>query len=52
MKITYPHVIENCMGEKIYQRTAKRTRVDRLLVKTMLHPTGPVYAYTLLQADH
>lgn len=39
MKITYPHTIENCLGEKIiFHELQKEPDGDRLVEKTMLRP--------------
>lgn len=39
MKITYPHTIENCMGEKLtFQKLVKEPDGDRLIVENFVAP--------------
>jgi quercetin dioxygenase-like cupin family protein len=44
MKITYPHTIENCIGEKlIFQKLQKEPDGDKILVENYVTPgNGPV----------
>ena len=44
MKITYPHTIENCIGEKlVFQQRQQEPDGDRLLVENYVRPgSGPV----------
>jgi quercetin dioxygenase-like cupin family protein len=53
MNITYPHVIENCIGEKlIFQELQKEPNGDRLLVENYVAPgSGPVMHTHWLQDE-
>lgn len=53
MKITYPHIIENCIGEKlIFQKLQKYPDGDRLLVENYVAPgSGPVMHTHWLQDE-
>ncbi|KUG08354.1 cupin domain-containing protein [Solirubrum puertoriconensis] len=53
MNITYPHVIENCIGEKIiFQRVQPEPDGDRVLVENFVQPGhGPVMHTHWLQDE-
>lgn len=53
MKITYPHIIENCIGEKlIFKEIKKEPDGDRLLVENYVTPgSGPVMHTHWLQDE-
>lgn len=53
MNITYPHVIENCIGEKlIFRELQKEPDGDRLLVENFVTPgCGPVMHTHYLQDE-
>src|SRR4051812_2294335 len=53
MNITYPHIIENCIGEKlIFQELQKESDGDRLLVENYVAPgSGPVMHTHWLQDE-
>jgi len=53
MNITYPHIIENCIGEKlIFQELQKEPDGDRLLVENYVAPgSGPVMHTHWLQDE-
>ena len=53
MTITYPHVIENCIGEKlIFKEVLKDPDGDRLLVENYVVPgSGPLMHTHLLQDE-
>lgn len=53
MKITYPHIIENCLGEKIiFREVQKETDGDRVLVENYVAPgNGPVMHTHWLQDE-
>jgi len=53
MKITYPHTIENCLGEKIiFKRLVPEPDGDRLLVENYVTPgNGPIMHTHLLQDE-
>ncbi len=53
MKIKYPHVIENCIGEKIiFKSLQKEADGDRLIVENFVTPgTGPVMHTHYLQDE-
>jgi quercetin dioxygenase-like cupin family protein len=53
MKITYPHTIENCIGEKlIFEKLQEEPDGDRLLVENYVEPgQGPLMHTHLLQDE-
>lgn len=53
MNITYPHIIENCIGEKlIFKEVKKEPDGDRLLVENYVTPgSGPVMHTHWLQDE-
>jgi quercetin dioxygenase-like cupin family protein len=53
MKITYPHTIENCVGEKIVFKSIQKERDgDRLLVENFVTPgNGPLMHTHLVQDE-
>jgi quercetin dioxygenase-like cupin family protein len=53
MRITYPHTIENCIGEKlIFQKLQKEPDGDRIIVENYVTPgNGPVMHTHLLQDE-
>jgi quercetin dioxygenase-like cupin family protein len=53
MKIIYPHVIENCIGEKlIFKELQKESDGDRLIVENYVTPTnGPLMHTHWLQDE-
>ena len=53
MKITYPHIIENCIGERlIFRELQKEPDGDRLLVENYVVPgSGPVMHTHWLQDE-
>lgn len=53
MKITYPHTIENCIGEKlIFQEVQKEPDGDRVIVENFVAPgKGPIMHTHFLQDE-